>query len=975
MSGRLLYFMVSVLLVNSIAPRPAYADIVGWWKLNDGGGTLAADSSGNGHDGTVSGTAHWVAGQLGGALQFDGAATYVNCGVLSVATDGVGGLSVAAWINRSAAGDHKLCSNRQVDSSAGGGFTCAIYNNRMEMDLEDAKGRLLSRDGTRPTLPGVNTWVHVAWVYDDPADTLKLYVNGELSATATVTQSIGASTAYFRIGSDAPTLGHWFSGIVDDLRLYDHAISDVEVKNAMQGLGIQITQATNPTPKDGQSDVRRDIALTWRSGETARTHDVYFGTSFEDVNVATPSDPRGVLVGAGQDANTYDPQGLLTLGQTYYWRVDEVNGAPDFTVFRGAVWSFTVEPVAYTVDSVTATASSSYTANMGPEKTIDGSGLDDQDQHGTAIDTMWLSGSEPTAWIQYEFDRVYNLYQMWVWNSNQSVEFLLGLGVKGVQVEYSTDGESWTTLEGVAEFAQAPGAPGYAHNTTIDFHGAAAQFVRITITSDWGGRTQYGLSEVRFYYVPLLARDPQPVDGQTGVDPQATLIWRSGRNVVSHQIYLSSDLDAVINATTPPVTTTDTSYTTPTLKLGTQYYWRIDEVNQADTSSVWAGDVWSFSTMEYYTAEGFETYTDDPDNRIFDTWVDGWQVPENGSQVGYAQSPFAEKTIVHSGKQSMPLIYDNSGTVNYSEALRIWQEPQDWTFNGADTLSLYVRGNPVGFLELSSNHILMNGVGTDIYGTADQGRFVYKQLSADGSIIAKIDRLDETDPWAKAGVMIRAGLQASSSWAYILASAANGVHFQARLSMAASATSDTSLAQLPDAQTAARIPVWVKLERTGNQFNGYYAIGETVTTWTPIPWNPQTITMNASVYVGLAVTSHVSGTVTQAEFSEISTTGTVVGSWQSVSLGVDQPLGNTPDTLYVTVTDSTGDSVTVKHPDSLIATTATWQAWPIPFSDLASVNMSRVKSMAVGVGDRTAPGHGAGTLYIDDIQYGSPIGQ
>ena len=67
-----------------------------------------------------------------------------------------------------------------------------------------------------------------------------------------------------------------------------------------------------------------DVVLSWTADESAATHDVYFGTSFDDVNTASRSNPRGVLVSTGQDANTYDPAGLLEIRRTYYWRVDEV---------------------------------------------------------------------------------------------------------------------------------------------------------------------------------------------------------------------------------------------------------------------------------------------------------------------------------------------------------------------------------------------------------------------------------------------------------------------------------------------------------------------------------------------------------------------------------------------------------------------------------------------------------------------------
>ena len=85
---------------------------------------------------------------------------------------------------------------------------------------------------------------------------------------------------------------------------------------------------------------------------------------------------------------------------------------------------------------------------------------------------MWLSKKNETPiWIQYEFDAVYSLHEMWVWNQNQMTELDNGNGAKDVTIEVSTDGTTWTALEGVPEFAQATGEPNYVHNTTVDFGG------------------------------------------------------------------------------------------------------------------------------------------------------------------------------------------------------------------------------------------------------------------------------------------------------------------------------------------------------------------------------------------------------------------------------------------------------------------------------------------------------------------------
>jgi hypothetical protein len=221
-----------------------------------------------------------------------------------------------------------------------------------------------------------------------------------------------------------------------------------------------------PNPEDGATDVPRDVVLSWTPGMFAPAvngHIVYLSESFNDVNDG--------IGGITQSASSYAPPQRLAFETTYYWRVDEINAPPDSTVFPGDVWSFTTEPIGYPIEgaNITATASSAGQVNLGPENTINGSGLHENDLHSIDATDMWLSDNElQGAWIQYEFDKVYKLHQMWVWNSNQQLESFVGFGLKGVTVEYSINGTDWTTLADVPEFARAPGEPGYAHDTTVD---------------------------------------------------------------------------------------------------------------------------------------------------------------------------------------------------------------------------------------------------------------------------------------------------------------------------------------------------------------------------------------------------------------------------------------------------------------------------------------------------------------------------
>jgi hypothetical protein len=487
---------------------------------------------------------------------------------------------------------------------------------------------------------------------------------------------------------------------IDNNKVYAHyelrftGLRDLAAANSMQIGEIEFLTdgstggtATKPVPADTTTDILRDVVLGWEAGSYAASHDVYFGTSFDDVNMASRSNPLDVLVSQGQAATTYDPEGLLEYGQTYYWRVDEVNAAPDNTIFSGDVWSLTVEPFAYPVQNIVATTNAISDEGIGLENTINGSGLNELDQHSTESGDMWLgippAGETPT--IQYEFDGVYKLHEMLVWNYNVQFELLLGFGVKDVTIEYSENGTDWIAL-GDVELAQGSTTGDYAANTTVDFGGVPVKFVKLTVNTGWGPMGQYGLSEVRFLYIPANAREPQPAKGEANVAVGTALNWRAGREAVSHEAYLGTDPAALALVDT----TTGTSATPAALDMATTYYWRVDEVNEADEISVWEGHLWSFMTEEFIVVDDFESYTDDEGSRIYESWEDGW-INETGSTVGYLGEPFAEQTIVNSGSQSMPLSYDNAGVATAETDLAL---AQNWTASGIQSLSLYFYGDP-----------------------------------------------------------------------------------------------------------------------------------------------------------------------------------------------------------------------------------------------------------------------------------------
>jgi Concanavalin A-like lectin/glucanases superfamily/F5/8 type C domain len=668
---------------------------------------------------------------------------------------GLNDFTVAAWVKRNTGSKiDGICD--MVTGTTEGGFQLLFGDADFRLGVGGPGGVWMLYTSVKAV--NDTAWHHLAVSVDrDNPTGLSIYIDGVLDSTGDPTGFASVSMAAnqdYHIGSMNQNL---LDGLLDELAIFNTALSAGEIQTVMKGIRLRPDLAVNPSPADTATDVRRDALLSWSSGESAAKHDVYFGTTFSDVNDADRANPANVLVSQAQDANTYDPPGVLDLGQTYYWRVDEVNAPPDSTVFKGDVWSFTVEPIAYPIapNNITATASSSNKTEEGPENTIDGSGLDANDLHSTVNTDMWLSsiaGPQPT-WIQYEFDKTYKLHQMWVWNYNSSVEPVIGFGIKEATIEYSLDGSNWTTLGTTHQFAQAPGEAGYAHNTTIDFGGVAAKYVRITANSNWGGIVnQYGLSEVRFFYVPVSVREPSPASGTTDVGVDTALNWRAEREAAKHNVYLSTDEQAVIDGTASVVTVTSPSYTPP-LDLASTYYWRVDEVNEAETPTIWQGDVWNLSTQEYLVVDDFESYNDietgqEGSHLVYETWIDGFGTTTNGSTIGYTQAyqPSMEKTVVYDGQQSVPLFYDNT-TASYSEVtanVADLQVGHDWTKHGVKGLTLRFYGDPNNapqqmYVKINDTKVLYDGDPQDLQRPSWQMWYIdLTSLGVDLSNVTKL---------------------------------------------------------------------------------------------------------------------------------------------------------------------------------------------------------------------------------------------
>jgi len=708
--GGLIYLLSFVLVLGLVLTSVAKAadpDLVGWWKLNEGSGNTAIDSSGNGFDIPLQ-NSRWENGLFGGAVHFRGEGE----GRLDGFNYSNNAITVCAWVWHEAF----VIGNQE---------RYVTVSSEVAVIRKESDGRLHFYIKTGGSLQHLRVsdvlrerqWHHVAGTWDGL--TQRLYYDGvEIASQAP--GGVLADTSGVRLSTASESI----NGMLDDVRIYTRALMPEEIEEVMKGIPPGL--ASTPSPADGATDVPRDVVLSWTPGvfvPAINGHKVYLSESFNNVN-----DGIGAIT---QSAGSYARPQRLDFNTIYYWRVDEVNNANPDSPWIGDVWSFTTEPFAYPIagENITATASSTNQEGMEPENTINGLGLDVSDLHSTQEMTMWLSGEEKEpnrAWIEYEFDKVHKLHEMWVWNANQVMEPVLGFGLKDVTIEYSTNGTDYTTLGTTHEFVRAPGTLDYAHNTTVDFGSVAAKYVRLTANSNWGGIfKQYGLSEVRFFAIPVHAREPSPDSGTTDVDVDVTLGFRAGREAAEHNVYLSTDEQTVIDGNAPVTTVTETNYGPLSIDLGKTYYWKINEVNEAETTTTWQGDIWNFTTTDHIIVDDFEDYNDYPPDEIWSTWIDGYGVSTNGATVGYPNPDwnqdehYVETAIVHGGSQAMPFFYSNTGGATHSEGACTFAVPQDWTKAGVQTLTLWFYGDPNNaasqmYVKVNGSKVLYDGNATNL---------------------------------------------------------------------------------------------------------------------------------------------------------------------------------------------------------------------------------------------------------------------
>jgi hypothetical protein len=328
-----------VIVLLPVARADIQAGLAGYWPL-DGDAT---DASRNGNNGTIVGNVNPVPdryGMAGAALRFPGQAdSYVDAGD-SADLQITGPMTATAWVflHGSNQNNGRIVSkqgdidsgswNLSIEAGPDGGAHAATFQ------VAARPSDIVRVDDTQP-LP-TDRWVHVTGIYR-PGEALEIYVDGMLRAETVIDvpfSQFSDNGLPVLIGSGHACSDCAWDGLIDEVRIYDRAISQVEIWQIMRAnVGCSLA----PQPADGATDVPPDVTLSWRAGLFAKTHDLYFGTVADDVNNASRTNPRNVLLSKGRSTTTYSLSSSLDLGQTYYWRVDEVNAFDSF-IYKGSLW-------------------------------------------------------------------------------------------------------------------------------------------------------------------------------------------------------------------------------------------------------------------------------------------------------------------------------------------------------------------------------------------------------------------------------------------------------------------------------------------------------------------------------------------------------------------------------------------------------------------------------------------------------------
>jgi hypothetical protein len=1037
MKSRFLVLLCFAFAANLVAGSVSAADpnLVGWWKLDETSGMTAADSSGYGNDGTLSGSLYgdsWAAGLDGGALGFnwDG---YVNCGK-DASLNITGDFTIGAWAKPAPGSEASYMGigGRLVSSPTYMGFALVRHSSGVyrlwtaNKDTAAVVGASSSKTYT------ASEWHHVVGVRT--GSTCSLYVDGVKAGSADV-PVMAPSSEFFHLGlqyANSPTDRLWI-GLIDDFRLFSRGLTEAEL-TAWVG-----TKALNPSPADGATEVLMGL-LQWTGTPTAKAYDVYVGTN------PTPGAAESLgRVGLGM---TFYPMPLQP-GATYYWRVDAVDDAGN--VNQGSIWRFTVMPMTAHVPSPidgarwvgtnikaswtkgqtaashtlyggtdrAAVAAGDASALLGvlTETSFDASALlqpgttyywriDEVDGAGTVYpgdvwtfstfdpaggavaeywDNMTLTGEpkvvKTVPEINFDWgdgpDQGVNSPDPCIPTNQFSCRWTAELNVpvtgKYVLYEASDDGaRMWLNNEQVANGWWDRGT---TEDRTFPLDLVAGQRYLLVMEQyeNGGGATAFlrwsgpGIPKQIIpqgaLQIPQIAFGFSPAQGATNVADTPVLSWRAGKTAAQHDVYFGTD-EALVAAGDRSVFQSriaETSFTPAgVLTWATTYYWKVDEV--AADGTIVPGMVLSFTVIDRTAIDDFESYDVVPvaptaapigwwkfdgdandssgnghngvlnSDPTFVAGVDGQAIHMDGvddyvvvGSVGISGT--MPRTIAGWAKA------DTTSIVDWTNVFGFTSTPDGVSglsfdidkIGGANQYCIHVYGWERGYLEidLEWHHLAASYDGTTVKWYGD-GKLA-------GSEAWAINTQDNVQ-------MGKRGHAAGGNWP--------GCVDDVRIY-------DTVLSLAEIKSLAGFTPTAV----VNDVWSQSGTVTETVVTDT-VHGGSQALLLDYDN----ANAPHQGG-VSRA----VALTDWTRGRADALSLWFHGDPCNAPAPLCVIVQDSAGATGVVTHPNPAAVQIGQWQKWTVSLAyfSAAGVKLTSVAKVAIGVGD----GHtsGAGTVFIDDV--------
>lgn len=223
--------------------------LTGYWPMNEGSGLTTADYTGQGNTGTLTGTTTpaWTAGRIGKALYFDGSSSKVNLGSVTIGTTA----TISAWIKTSTSGEVPVLSNRGSGVYFGAATKFFVYDNAATPSPSMYSNAAIND----------NAWHHIVWTATGATSTM--YIDGTLDSQVAQAHPSSAGTAY--IGWDASNVGEYFPGYIDEVRVYNRALSAGEVAQ----LYNQSSTATRVTINTAQNTIAPSNLVFWHTFDGA----------------------------------------------------------------------------------------------------------------------------------------------------------------------------------------------------------------------------------------------------------------------------------------------------------------------------------------------------------------------------------------------------------------------------------------------------------------------------------------------------------------------------------------------------------------------------------------------------------------------------------------------------------------------------------------------------------------------------------